>query len=165
MAEPFLSEIRLFSFVYPPKNWALCNGQLLPIAQNQALFSLLGTNFGGDGRVNFGLPDLRGRLPMHSGAGHELGERGGEQNHTLSPSEMPTHTHAVRAGSAAGTTRVAAGNLLATAPDLYANSRSLTALHASTVTPTGGSQAHQNMQPFLTLSFCIALTGIFPSPT
>ena len=97
MAEPFLSEIRIMSFVFPPKGWALCNGQLLPINQNQALFSLLGTTFGGDGRVNFALPDLRGRTPIHVGSGHTLGERGGEQAHTLSIAELPTHTHVANA--------------------------------------------------------------------
>src|SRR3954466_12076495 len=99
MAEPFLSEIRLMSFVFAPKGWALCDGQLLPINQNQALFSLLGTTFGGDGRVNFGLPDLRGRAPIHVGSGHTLGERGGEQGHTLSIAEIPTHTHSATANS------------------------------------------------------------------
>src|SRR4029079_9318905 len=102
MAEPFLSEIRIMSFVFPPKGWALCNGQLLPINQNQGLFSLLGTTFGGDGRVNFGLPDLRGRLPIHVGSAHTLGERGGEQAHTLSIAELPTHTHVLNASSSSG---------------------------------------------------------------
>src|SRR3954454_610680 len=102
MSEPFLSEIRIMSFVFPPKGWALCDGQLLPINQNQALFSLLGTTFGGDGRVNFGLPDLRGRVPIHVGSGHTLGERGGEQAHTLSISEIPTHTHTMQASSSNG---------------------------------------------------------------
>src|ERR1700710_952986 len=100
MAEPFLSEIRIMSFVFPPKGWALCNGQLLPINQNQALFSLLGTTYGGDGRVNFGLPNLQGRVPMHTGSGHTLGERAGEYNHTLSIAETPTHVHAVQASTA-----------------------------------------------------------------
>src|SRR5687767_11128153 len=99
MAEPFLSEVRLMSFGYAPKGWALCNGQLLPINQNQALFSLLGTTFGGDGRVNFALPDLRGRAPIHVGSGHTLGERGGEQAHTLSIAELPTHTHVMHGTS------------------------------------------------------------------
>ena len=102
MAEPFLSEIRLMSFVFPPRGWALCNGQLLPINQNQALFSLLGTTFGGDGQVNFALPDLRGRVPIHVGSGHTLGERGGEQAHTLSIAEIPTHAHVLRASPADG---------------------------------------------------------------
>src|SRR5690606_32185220 len=97
MAEPFLSEIRIMSFVFAPKGWALCNGQLLPINQNQALFSLLGTTFGGDGRVNFALPDFRGRTPIHVGSGHTLGERGGEQAHTISIAELPTHTHVMNA--------------------------------------------------------------------
>src|SRR6185436_2545219 len=113
MAEPFLSEIRIMSFVFPPKGWALCDGQLLPINQNQALFSLLGTTFGGDGRVNFGLPDLRSRTPIHVGSGHTLGERGGEQAHTLSISEIPTHTHVVKGNSASATTNVPTNNVLA----------------------------------------------------
>src|ERR671925_1427669 len=113
MAEPFLSEIRITSFNFAPKGWALCNGQLLPINQNQALFSLLGTTFGGDGRVNFALPDLRGRTPIHVGSGHTLGERGGEQAHTLTMSEMPLHTHAAVATSTNGGVIIPTGNLLA----------------------------------------------------
>lgn len=165
MAEPFLSEIRIMSFVFAPKGWALCNGQLLPINQNQALFSLLGTTFGGDGRVNFALPDLRGRTPIHVGSGHTLGERGGEQAHTLSISELPTHTHVANATSATGNTNIPTNNVLGAANNLYTGPTNLTSLLPSTVTNTGGSQAHLNMQPFLTLSFCIALQGIFPSPT
>ena len=166
MAEPFLSEIRLMSFVFAPKGWALCNGQLLPINQNQALFSLLGTTYGGDGRVNFALPDLRGRTPIHVGNGHTLGERGGEQAHTLSISELPEHTHVLNGSSNDGTQLLAPGNLLATtANQLYrAPDANLVALNAASVANVGGSQAHLNMQPFLTLSFCIALQGIFPSP-
>src|SRR5438270_1703144 len=110
MAEPFLSEIRIMSFVFPPKGWALCNGQLLPINQNQALFSLLGTTYGGDGRVNFGLPDLRGRAPIHTGSGHTLGERGGEQAHTVSIAELPTHIHAMNATSAAAVPNTTPGS-------------------------------------------------------
>ncbi|MBK9375499.1 MAG: phage tail protein [Holophagales bacterium] len=164
MAEPFLSEIRLMSFVFAPRGWALCNGQLLPINENQALFSLLGTTYGGDGRVNFALPDLRGRTPIHVGSGHTLGERGGEQAHTLSIAELPTHVHVAQATTLEGDTPLPVGNVLADSPSqLYAAASGLTALGASTVTNTGGSQAHLNMQPFLTLSFCIALQGIFPS--
>ena len=167
MAEPFLSEIRIMSFVFAPKGWALCNGQLLPINQNQALFSLLGTTFGGDGRVNFALPDLRGRTPIHVGSSHTLGERGGEQAHTLSISELPTHTHVVQASnSSIGATTLPANSLLTDSPSqLYAAPTQLTSLNAGTVANVGGSQAHLNMQPFLTLSFCIALQGIFPSPS
>jgi microcystin-dependent protein len=165
MAEPFLAEIRLMSFVFAPQGWALCNGQLLPINQNQALFSLLGTTFGGDGRVNFALPDLRGRVPIHVGGGHTLGEHGGEQAHTLSVAELPQHTHAVNARAAAATSGDPSGALLATsALPRYAAAQSLTAMAPGAVNNTGGSQAHLNMQPFLTLSFCIALQGIFPSP-
>ena len=171
MAEPFLGEIRIMSFVLAPKGWALCNGQLLPINQNQALFSLLGTTFGGDGRVNFALPDNRSRTPIHVGAGHTLGERGGEQAHTLSISEIPTHTHVLQGSSSTGnsisTRTVSGGNILAGDPgNAYAPTlASATALNAGSVSNVGGSQPHLNMQPFLTLSFCIALQGIFPSPT
>jgi microcystin-dependent protein len=153
------------SFEFAPKGWALCNGQLLPINQNQALFSLLGTTFGGDGRVNFALPDLRGRTPIHVGSGHTLGERGGEQAHTLSIAELPQHTHVLNASSAAASTPTPGSDLLATTPQqIYNPPDNLVALNAGSVTNTGGSQAHLNMQPFLTISFCIALQGIFPSP-
>jgi len=166
MAEPFLSEIRIMSFVFAPKGWALCNGQLLPINQNQALFSLLGTTFGGDGRVNFALPDLRGRVPIHVGSGHTLGERGGEQAHTLSISEIPTHVHVLQGSGNTGSSQSAANNVLGVVPGrAYTDPSALVALNASTITNVGGSQAHLNMQPFLTLSFCIALQGIFPSAT
>jgi microcystin-dependent protein len=166
MAEPFLSEIRIMSFVFPPKGWALCNGQLLPINQNQALFSLLGTTYGGDGQVNFALPDLRGRVPIHTGSGHTLGERGGEQAHTLSIAELPQHTHVARASATAGDTPLPTSNVLSSAQgQLYGAPANLTSLLPGTITNVGGSQAHLNMQPFLTLSFCIALQGIFPSPT
>ena len=166
MAEPFLGEIRLMSFNFAPRDWAQCNGQLLPINQNQALFSLLGTTFGGNGQTNFALPDLRGRVPIHVGGGHTLGERGGEQAHTLSIAELPTHTHVAQATSATGDTPVAPGNLLADSPSqLYRAPGTLTSLSPTTVTNVGGSQAHLNMQPFLSLMFCIAISSaIFPSP-
>jgi microcystin-dependent protein len=169
MAEPFLSEIRIMSFVFAPKGWALCNGQLLPINQNQALFSLLGTTFGGDGRVNFALPDLRGRTPIHVGSGHTLGERGGEQAHTLSIAELPEHAHVLNATTTqatAATNGPAPTMVLAQSnfSMLYGPPASLVAMAPNAVTNVGGSQAHLNMQPFLTLNFCIALQGIFPSP-
>lgn len=168
MAEPFLSEVRLMSFGFAPKGWALCDGQLLPINQNQALFSLLGTTFGGDGRVNFALPDLRGRTPIHVGSGHTLGERGGEQAHTLSIAELPEHVHVWNANGAAATTNSPTSALLlaqSTGDNAWGPASNLVAMNPGTITNTGGSQAHLNMQPFLTLSFCIALQGIFPSPT
>jgi microcystin-dependent protein len=168
VAEPFLAEIRMMSFVFAPKGWALCNGQLLPINQNQALFSLLGTTFGGDGRVNFALPDLRGRTPIHVGSGHTLGERGGEQAHTLSIAELPTHAHVFNATSVQSTTNTpTSGTMLAQSvgADLYGTASALEAMAPNAVGNVGGSQAHLNMQPFLTISFCIALQGIFPSPT
>jgi len=164
MAEPFLSEIRIMSFGFAPKGWAMCNGQLLPINQNQALFSLLGTTFGGDGRVNFALPDLRARVPIHVGSGHTLGERGGEQAHTLSIAEIPTHTHVASATSTLADTNASTNNLLAGVNNGYTGPAALTPLLPSTIANVGGSQAHLNMQPFLTLTFCIALQGIFPSP-
>lgn len=166
MADPFLAEIRIMSFGFAPKGWALCDGQLLPINQNQALFSLLGTTYGGDGRVNFALPDLRSRVPIHEGNGHTLGERGGEQAHTLTSAELPTHIHTANASSSQGNSVVPTGAVLASPLNqtYRPQDNSLTSLIPGTVTNAGGSQAHQNMQPFLTLNFCIALQGIFPSP-
>jgi len=167
MAEPFLSEIRIMSFVFAPKGWALCNGQLLPINQNQALFSLLGTTFGGDGRVNFALPDLRGRTPIHVGSGHTLGERGGEQAHTLSIAELPTHTHVFNVTLNQATASNPTNAMIlakAVGAFLYGQPNNLQSMDPGAVSSVGGSQAHLNMQPFLTLSFCIALQGIFPSP-
>jgi microcystin-dependent protein len=167
VAEPFLSEIRIFSFGFAPKGWALCGGQLLPINQNQALFSLLGTTYGGNGQTNFALPNLESRTPMHMGGGHTLGERGGEQAHTLSIAEIPTHTHGLNASSARGNTPDPTGHVLASPLNESYRSPGGTqaALHPSTNGSTGGSQAHFNMQPFLTLNFSIALQGIFPSQT
>ena len=166
MAEPFLSEIRIMSFGFPPKGWALCNGQLLPINQNQALFSLLGTTYGGDGRVNFALPNLQGNVPIHMGSSHTLGERGGEQAHTISISEMPTHTHSQSATAAFATAGApSSARVLAssTGANLYAGASNLQAMAPNALSNVGGSQAHLNMQPFLVLNFSIALQGIFPS--
>ena len=165
MAEPFLAEIRIVSFGFAPKGWAMTNGQLMPINQNQALFSLLGTTFGGDGRVNFALPDIRGRVSMHFGDGHTLGEKAGQQAHTLTQSEMPAHTHVVQASLNEGSVNTGANNVLGVvAGRLYTDVAALTTLSPSTITSVGGSQAHINMQPFLTLTYIIALQGIFPSP-
>jgi microcystin-dependent protein len=165
MAEPFLAEIRIMSFAFAPKGWALCNGQLLPINQNQALFALLGTTYGGDGRVTFALPDLRSRTPIHVGNGHALGERAGEQAHALSITELPTHTHVARAVSDQATTAVPNAAMLATAKGgaVYAAVGNPIPMSPATIASVGGGQAHPNMQPFLTLTFCIALQGIFPS--
>jgi len=175
---PFLSEIRLMSFNFAPSGWALCNGQLLPINQNQALFALLGTTYGGDGRVNFALPDLRGRVPIHEGNGHTLGERGGQEAHTLTVSEMPAHVHRVLADATTAATSNSnlpvAGNSLGQSigaasqgsnfpVNIYSANAADTTLASQTVSNAGGSQPHQNMQPYLTLNFCIALQGIFPS--
>jgi microcystin-dependent protein len=167
MADPFLSEIRIMSFGFAPQGWALCNGQSLPINQNQALFSLLGTTYGGDGRFNFGLPNLQGRTPIHFGRGHTLGEQGGEQGHTLSISEIPTHTHSENATSATSSTNTAGNGVMlaqTTGANLYASgSSNLVAMDPAALANVGGSQAHLNMQPFLVLNFSIALQGIFPS--
>jgi len=164
MSEPFLGELKLISWNFPPKGWAFCNGQLLPINQNQALFSILGTTYGGDGRVNFALPDQRGRIPIHVGRGHTIGEKGGEQAHTLSIAELPTHTHSLQATNTDAATNDPNGAVLANATASYHAPTKLTALNPGSVTNIGGSQAHLNMQPFLTLTFCIALQGLFPSP-
>jgi microcystin-dependent protein len=153
------------SFNFAPKGWAQCNGQLLPINQNQALFSLLGTTFGGDGRTNFALPDYRGRTPIHVGSGHTLGERGGTETVTITQPQMPQHTHQVQASSSATGGVAAPGNrFLGGANNAYNTPVSLTAINSGTITPVGGNQAHNNMMPYLTICFCIALQGIFPSP-
>jgi microcystin-dependent protein len=166
MAEPFLSEIRIMSFGFPPKGWALCDGQLLPINQNQALFSLLGTTYGGNGQTTFALPNLQGRVPMHMGSGHTLGEPGGEQAHTLNINEIPQHNHPLTASNAAATTNDPTGGFLAVSPNnAYWSNGNPTLATAMASGYSGGSTAHLNMQPFLTLSFCIALQGIFPSQT
>jgi microcystin-dependent protein len=167
MSEPFLSEIKLVSFNFAPKGWALCNGQFLPINQNQALFSLLGTQYGGNGQTTFALPDLRGRVPIHVGAGFTLGQNGGETAHTITSSEMPQHLHLLGGSTNTATTdsptsSVVLGNA---SIDMYRSPTNLTPMEPGMVSSVGGSQPHSNMQPYLTLNFCIALQGIFPSQT
>jgi microcystin-dependent protein len=163
MSTPFMGEMRIMSFGFPPKGWALCNGQLLPINQNQALFSILGTTYGGDGRVNFALPNMQGRTPIHVGQGFIEGQAGGEFNHTLTISETPAHNHFVSATSDNGDAPIPTGNMLGGANNLYGGVNNLTTLSPDTITNVGGSQPHSNQQPFLVLSMCIALQGIFPS--
>jgi microcystin-dependent protein len=164
MGEPFISEIRIMSFGFPPKGWALCNGQLLAINQNQALFSLLGTMYGGNGQTTFALPDLRSRVPIHAGRGHTLAEKAGQEAHTVTISEMTTHTHVVNASRTDGNSVTPTNNILAReVGNVYRPATSLQALNPIIISDVGGSQPHNNMQPFLTLNFCIALQGIFPS--
>jgi microcystin-dependent protein len=163
VSSPYLSEIKIMSFGFAPKGWATCDGQLLPIDQNQALFSLLGTTYGGNGQTDFALPNLQGRAPVHLGQGFTLGQAGGEQNHTLTLNEHPVHTHTAQGTATAGDSPIPTGNYLGQADNVYAPPASLTTLVPSTITDAGGGQAHLNMQPFLTLNFCIALQGIFPS--
>ena len=165
MAEPFLSEIRIFSFGFAPQGWAQCNGQLLPINQNQALFSLLGTTYGGNGQTNFGLPDLRGRVPMHVGGGLTLGQKGGEETHTLIAGEMTAHTHQAKASANGPTVSPPTTNFWATNTGFspYGTSAD-TPMSPQAVGNAGGSQPHENRSPYLTLNCCIALQGIFPSP-
>jgi microcystin-dependent protein len=162
VSEPFLGELRLVSFNFPPKGWAFCNGQFLPINQNQALFSLLGTMYGGDGRVNFSLPDLRSRVPMHVNPLTQ-GEKVGEESHTLTSSEMAGHTHVAMASSQTATQAAPGGAVLASSPNTYGPFANPTSIHPATLGNVGGSQAHENRQPFLALNWIIALQGIFPS--
>jgi microcystin-dependent protein len=161
MAEPFMGELRLMSFNFPPKGWAECNGQLLPLQQNQALFSLLGTMYGGDGRVNFGLPDLRGRVPISLSSSYNQGQKLGEEFHTLTSSEMPAHNHLIQASSQEG--NQAAPVILAGSENTYRSADQLTIIHPATLQKTGGSQAHENRPPFTVLNWCVALQGLFPS--
>ena len=176
MSEPFLSEIKIVSFPFAPKAWALANGQFLPINQNQPLFSLLGTTFGGNGQTTFALPDFRGRVPIHTGSGHTLGEQGGSTAVTLSQQQMPQHIHLPSARTQTGDTNVpSAAVTLApavalqqdqstVAVNMFSTANPDVALSPAAIANVGGSQPHNNMMPFLTLNFIIALQGIFPSP-
>lgn len=169
MSEPFLAEVRIVGFNFAPRGWALCDGQILPINQNQSLYSLLGTTYGGDGRTSFALPDLRGRVPIHvgqsnGGADHREGQKGGEETHTLSANEMPQHDHPAQCSTDNATSNTASGNTLARATStIYQDASNLTNMSSAAVSNVGGGQAHENMQPYLVLNFCIALQGLFPS--
>ena len=181
MSNPFVAEIRIFPFNFPPKGWAFCNGQILPLSQNTALFSLLGTTYGGDGKSNFALPNLQGNAPMHPGQGpglslHDLGETGGSQMITLLQSEMASHSHVPMASTTVGTQPAPGpGNVWAAAPagghghpadlQIYSTSNPNATMNIGAVMPAGGSQPHNNMQPYLTLNFCIALQGVYPPRT
>lgn len=165
MSEPFLAEVRIVGFNFAPRGWAFCDGQILPINQNQSLYSLLGTTYGGDGRTSFALPDLRGRVPIHVGNGHREGQKSGEETHTLAANEMPNHDHVLQATSNdAGTDPDPTGKVLAraTAP-IYGPPTNLTALNSASIPNVGGGQAHDNMMPYIAVNFCIALQGLFPS--
>jgi microcystin-dependent protein len=164
MSEPFLSEIKLVSFNFAPKGWALCNGQFLPINQNQALFALLGTTYGGNGQTTFALPNLRGRVPMHMGNGHTLGEAAGTTSVTINIQQLPTHTHPLNVNSGTGAATNPNGTMVAKAPaNTYGPPAQLVTMNPQCVTNVGGNQPHNNMMPYLTLNFIIALQGIFPS--
>src|SRR3712207_2172111 len=170
MADPFVAEIRIFPFNFPPTGWAFCNGQLMPISQNTALFALLGTIYGGDGKSTFALPDMQGNAPMHPGQGsglslHDLGETGGAETVTLLESEMPFHNHQMRVNTQdpadIGLVNPNASLAQSTGGTLYQTTTN-TQLAAQALTPTGGGLPHNNMQPYLTLNYCIALQGVFP---
>lgn len=172
MSEPFLAEIRIVGFNFAPRGWAFCDGQILPINQNQSLYSLLGTTYGGDGRTSFALPDLRGRTPIHTGRSnggqdHHLGTKSGEETHTLSANEMPRHTHTARgSGDEADTPAVSTAGthtLATTGVSVYRNPSNPVFLDTASIANVGGGQAHENMQPWLAVNFCIALQGLFPS--
>jgi microcystin-dependent protein len=171
--DPFVAEIRIFPFNFAPKGWAFCDGQILPLSQNTALFSLLGTTYGGDGKTTFALPDMQGNAPMHPGQGpglslHDLGETGGSDTVTLLETEIPSHNHALNVSAADATDQQAGGELYAGGVGgiaFYGVPGPLTSVSASTIAPAGGSQPHNNLQPYLTLNFCIALQGVFPPRT
>lgn len=162
MAEPFVGELRLFPFGITPRGWLPCEGQLINIQTNQALFSLIGATYGGDGRTNFALPDLRGRVPIHKGAGINYGASAGEANHTVTINEMPGHTHQVSASSGSAESPDPEGKVWAGVSDRYGAATAITSMNAGAIGTAGGSQAHNNMQPYLVMQYCIAMQGIFP---
>ncbi|WP_127534132.1 phage tail protein [Paenibacillus kobensis] len=164
--EPFLGEIRMFGFGIVPRGWAVCSGQILSIQQNQALFSLLGTQYGGDGRTTFALPNYQGRVPVHAGSSMPVGTVGGEENHTLTINEMPAHNHSVMASNGDGTAKVPAGKTWSVPADkssVFSTGTLDKVMSGAAIGTAGGSQPHSNMQPYLTINFCIALQGIYPS--
>lgn len=163
MSEAYMGEVRLFAFSFPPKGWAACDGQIMAISQNQALFSLLGTTYGGNGQTTFALPDLRGRVPLHFGNGFAEGQVGGEEAHRLISTELPAHTHAVQASTSDPSTPSPAGAVWANRPDSPYSPSGDVYLNQAAIASTGGSQSHPNMQPYLTVNYCIALVGIYPS--
>lgn len=169
MSEPFVGEVRMFAGNFAPRGWAFCDGQLLAVSQNDALFSLLGTIYGGDGRTTFGLPDLRGRIPIHSGEGpglspRRLGSKGGSEKETLTVNQLPSHTHPANATTSTATTRDPIGNTFAEATaDVYTTESGIQALASDAITQVGGSRSHTNLMPFLCVNFIIALVGIYPS--
>jgi microcystin-dependent protein len=174
MADPFVAEIRIFPFNFAPKGWAWCDGQLMPLSQNTALFSLLGTTYGGDGKSNFALPDMQGNAPMHPGQGpglslHDLGEMGGSETVTLLESEIPAHSHALNGLAAVGNRTTPVGNTIArvtgATPYIPPAGKALVAMAPQALTPAGGDLPHNNMMPYLTLFFNIALQGVFPPRT
>ena len=167
MTQPYVGEIRIFGGNFAPAGWMFCEGQLLAISENETLFQLIGTTYGGDGQSTFGLPDLRGRLPVHQGNGTSLAETGGAEEVTLTVNQMPAHSHALQVSTAVANQSSPAGNLPAqsTAADLYLEDVPTTALAPSSVTAAGGSQPHSNLQPYLCVDFIISLFGFFPSPT
>jgi microcystin-dependent protein len=170
VSEPFLAEVRIVGFNFAPRGWAFCDGQILPINQNQSLYSLLGTTYGGDGRTSFALPDLRGRAPMHTGRSngggdHREGQKSGEETHTLAGNEMPNHDHVLRANSAPGNSATPSGATLASLAGMYTSysGANATPMRSGTIAHVGGGQAHDNMMPWIAVNFCIALQGLFPS--
>jgi microcystin-dependent protein len=169
MSEPFLAEVRIVGFNFAPRGWAFCDGQILPINQNQSLYSLLGTTYGGDGRTSFALPDLRGRVPIHvgqtnGGSDKREGQKGGEETHTLAANEMPQHTHILRASNTEANVPVPNDSLLANLPtQIYRASGNNINMDGQSIVNVGGGQAHDNMQPYLAVNFCIALQGLVPS--